>query len=303
MVGYWQAWSSTLPKQPTVPLLDVPDQYNVIEVSFGKINQKTGAVNLQGDNLLTDNPEQSKKDIEQLEQHGTIVVLSVGGENTNYNIDNNQKEQRFVSSLEHLIKEYSFQGVGFDIENGITVGEKGNVKYLINIIKQLKKDDSNLLIILAPQTTDISPIAVMGSGWNDYVPIVNEDADDISWVQMQEYNSGHMPGLDGKSYPEGNQTFLEKITPVLIEPWTRGNVVYNGLPANKVVIGLPATDDGAAPARGFVPFDQVKKAIVNLRKQYPTLGGVMTWNINWDEANNYAFIKSLSACVLDDQCN
>lgn len=73
-------------------------------------------------------------------------------------------------------------------------------------------------------------------------------------------------------------------------------------PAEKYVIGLPSAVSAAGG--GYVSPEIIKKAMTCLqtRKQcqsyiptqtYPTLGGYMTWDINWDAKNKYAFVNGL----------
>ena len=294
LVGYWQAWQSSISNAPSIiRLTEVPSQYNVIDVAFANI-ESDSTVDLKGDDFLQGTyQQQAIADIKTLTSQGKIVSLSIGGENATFNVNSLQAENTFLSSLESVLTTYGFNGVDFDIENGLDPTANGNEKYLIDIINKLYQWSSNLTLTLTPQTANITPQPYLNNPWNSYVPLINATANEISWVQLQEYNSGSMPGLDGNIYDEGTVAFLENITPVLINSWTRGPITYNGLPASKVVIGLPATSTGAAPAGGFVPFDQVKTAMTQLRQQYPDLRGIMTWDINWDKGANYAFEQQL----------
>lgn len=309
LVGYWQTWQSSAPN-PSIPsLADVSSKYNVIDVAFAEISAN-GSVNLNKATFLQDAYKaKAISAISELNSDGRPVLISIGGQNANFNVNNQTEEITFLNSLKSMITTYGFAGVDFDIENGLTVtagsttaNAANNVFYLIDIIKQLKAWNPNLIISLTPQTANIAYVPAISNAWNSYLPIINTIPNDIDLVQLQEYNSGSMPALNGQNYAEGSAAFIENITPILISSWTSGTVQYQGLPASKIVVGLPATEKDAAPAGGFVPFEQVKAAMAKLRSQYPGLRGIMTWDVNYDQATGYAFANSLYACAVNNQC-
>ncbi len=310
LAGYWQSWQSSDPVNPSIEsLLNISNQYNVIEVAFAGISPE-GSVNLDTATLLQGQyKDNAIKAIAQMNSENRPVLISVGGQNADFSVNSEQASENFTNSLENIIKTYGFAGVDFDIENGLTVqagstipSAQNNVYYLINIIKALKQFNPNLIISLTPQTANIAYVPAISNAWNSYLPIINSIPEDIDLVQLQEYNSGSMPALDGKNYPEGNAAFIENITPVVISKWQLGSITYQGLPASKVIVGLPATKNNAAPAGGFVPFEQVKSAMQSLRQQFPGVRGLMTWDINYDAANDYQFANSLHDCAVNNQC-
>ena len=63
-----------------------------------------------------------------------------------------------------------------------------------------------------------------------------------------------------------------------------------------------------AASSGYVSTDVISKAVTSLvngtssgsftaPKAYPTFRGVMTWSINWDATNNYAWAKSMDSLM------
>jgi chitinase len=86
------------------------------------------------------------------------------------------------------------------------------------------------------------------------------------------------------------------------------------LPANKIVIGLPASTSQSAAGSGYTNPTIVKAALRCLRsgdcgsgykpaKTYPDLRGVMAWSTYEDYLTSYFFSNSLKDCALQNQCN
>lgn len=95
----------------------------------------------------------------------------------------------------------------------------------------------------------------------------------------------------------GNADFLTSLATLLLE---------NGLRADQVALGLPSTPKAASS--GYVSTDVISTAVTSLvngtssgsftaPKAYPTFRGVMTWSINWDATNDYAWAKSMDSLM------
>ena len=79
--------------------------------------------------------------------------------------------------------------------------------------------------------------------------------------------------------------------------------IENGLRPDQMAIGVPAA--ASAGGTGYISTDALKEVINSLvykkeldgftpPREYKTLRGVMTWSINWDGTQNYAWGKSMS---------
>ena len=97
----------------------------------------------------------------------------------------------------------------------------------------------------------------------------------------------------------------------LLEGLIEGSGDYSGLKPSQVVVGLPATKKAAGS--GYVKPKDVNQALNCLKtgqncqgykpqKAYPNLRGVMTWDVNWDAANQYNWANTIEPCVKNDQC-
>ena len=135
LVGYWQAWQSSISNAPSIiRLTEVPSQYNVIDVAFANI-ESDSTVDLKGDDFLQGTyQQQAIADIKTLTSQGKIVSLSIGGENATFNVNSLQAENTFLSSLESVLTTYGFNGVDFDIEKNLYPTTNNNQKKLNKII-------------------------------------------------------------------------------------------------------------------------------------------------------------------------
>ena len=79
--------------------------------------------------------------------------------------------------------------------------------------------------------------------------------------------------------------------------------IENGLRPDQLAIGVPAAS--SAGGSGYISTDDLKEVINSLvykrqldgftpPRRYTNLRGVMTWSINWDGTQNYAWGKSMS---------
>jgi chitodextrinase len=106
-----------------------------------------------------------------------------------------------------------------------------------------------------------------------------------------------MNGYGGKVVAPGTADFLTSLSTLIIEA---------GLRPDQVALGVPSTAQAAGS--GYVSNATIEKAVNALVNgtssgsftaphAYPTLRGVMTWSINWDATNNYAWAKAMAAAM------
>lgn len=299
LAGYWQNFNN--PADTPVRLTDIPKGYKVINIAFADMNTD-GSVGflLQGPPYLSmpNGDTVFKNDIKEIQARGVKVLLSLGGQNGFYQIDNQTKENNFVASLKQLITTYGFDGLDYDIENGLTTV---NAAYLVDATRQLrdffKGQAKPLTFTLAPETIDVYWQTYPNGKYDSLI-----QSDLIDSVQVQLYNSGCMPGSKPGSacYSQGTEDFIVSQADSTIQIWMK-NGIANA--AQKYMIGLPASI-GAAGG-GYVDPAVIKKALSCLQTQtncatyvptqmYPQLGGFMTWSINWDAKNGYAFEKAVT---------
>lgn len=322
LVGYWENWH-----WPIVEPVNVPN-YNVLNISFPRIDAD-GTLVLTNADYTQNNPTQAQ--IAAAQAQGKKVTLSVGGATAPLSLTSQAHEDNFVNSFIAIKDSLGLDGIDIDTEKGLHTAPNGLINeanpqysadYVVRAIKRLKaRYGSEFIVTMAPETAHtigaILPGNWQGSvNWGVYLPMMNALRNEISWVQMQYYNTGAMPGVNGNFYSSATQDGLVAWTEAMIEgfPVASTGVHYQGLPASKIVIGLPASTAQTAAGSGYTNPNIVKAAVRCLRdgdcgsgykpaKTYPDLRGVMAWSINEDLMVDYYFSNSLKACALQNQCN
>ncbi|MFH8806376.1 chitinase [Streptomyces hygroscopicus] len=269
VTGYWQNFDNGAAVQK---LRDVQDQYDIIAVAFADATGTPGAVDFTLDPAVGYGSEQQfKDDIKAKQAAGKSVVISIGGQNGTVSVNDAASANNFADSVYALMREYGFNGVDIDLENGL------NATYMTQALRALSaKAGSGLVITMAPQTID------MQSTSNGYFQTALNIKDILTVVNMQYYNSGSMLGCDGKVYSQGSVDFLTALACIQLE---------GGLSPSQVGLGVPASTRGAGS--GYVSPSIVNNALDCLARgtncgsfkparTYPELRGAMTWSTNWD---------------------
>lgn len=305
LIGYWHNWNDS--STPYIPLNQIDSRYSVVCVSFAVPNSPSDMTM----NFTPDGVSQSTfiSQIQTLHNQGKKVLLSIGGANTSISLNNITNRDLFVNSMSLLLTTYGFDGIDIDIEHGNSILASGSIANptsadvlnLIAAINQIKTNyyttfSNNMMLTFAPETAYIhGGMSAFGGIWGGYLPLINAFRNDLSYVHVQLYNSGSMYGIDGNIYSQGNADFIVAMTEALIQGFSTAGGFFQGLPANKVALGLPACPSAAGG--GFVSTINVENAIKYLRglgpqpgtyiltntAGYPNLGGMMTWSINWDK--------------------
>ncbi|MFC5074047.1 chitinase [Kitasatospora cinereorecta] len=285
VTGYWQNFDNGAAVQK---LGEVPAHYDIIAVSFADATATPGAVtfNLDSAGLNGYTVDQFKADIKAKQAAGKNVIISVGGEKGTVAVNNDASATAFADSLYALIREYGFNGVDIDLENGL------NSTYMTKALRSLSgKVGSGLVITMAPQTID------MQSTSGEYFRTALNIKDILTVVNMQYYNSGSMLGCDGKVYSQGSVDFLTALACIQLE---------GGLAPSQVGLGVPASTRGAGS--GYVSPSVVNAALDCLTKgtgcgsfkpsrTYPDLRGAMTWSTNWDATAGNAWSNAVGPHV------
>ncbi len=308
LVGYWHNWNYA--PAPYISLVDVCKSYNVIVAAFATPQSATNPKM----KFVPDGVSQSIfiNQIKTLQQQGKKILVSIGGQYDPVSLDKIEQRDTFVSSMCKIIDTYGFDGLDIDIEGAILV--KGgtisapvdsNIINLISAVKQIMINyrldhHKKLLLTIAPETELLQGGIVAYSGaWGAYLPVVDGLRDSLDLICTQLYNTGSMNGLDGRNYSEGTEDFILAMTEMVIRGFNTAGGYFAGFPANKIAIGLPSCQR-AAPSGGFTDTSKVAAAVRYImgkgpkpglytllqKAGYPTLGGLMTWSINWDASDS-----------------
>jgi chitinase len=285
LMGYWQDFTNGA--RP-LSIASVPASYNLIAVAFANATATPGQVSFSLDSSLSSalggyTQAQFISDIATAHSRGQKVILSVGGQNGTVSVSDATSASNFASSVYSIMRQYGFDGVDIDLENGV------NPAYMASALQQLRGDvGSGLIITLAPQTIDTQ------STGGAYFQLALNIKAILTMINTQYYNSGTMNGCDGNVYAEGTENFMTALACIELQ---------GGLSAAQVGLGLPASSSAAGG--GYVSPSLVNSALDCLAARancgsfvpstaYPAIRGAMTWSINWDASNGYNFANTVA---------
>lgn len=284
LTGYWQDFTNGA---TALRLSAVPTTYDLIAVAFANADPSNpGGVTFSVDSGLSSalggyTAAQFTSDIATLHSRGQKVIISVGGQNGTISVGDSTSANNFATSIDGLISQYGFDGVDIDLENGV------NPTFMAQALESIASAHPGVIITMAPQTID------MQSTGGAYFQLALDIRNILTIVNMQYYNSGTMNGCDGNVYAESTENFLTALACIQL----RG-----GLSPSQVALGLPASTSAAGG--GFLSPSTVNNALdcldsggncgsFNPGTTYPGLRGAMTWSINWDASNGYAFANTV----------
>ena len=290
VTGYWHNFCNG---STNLKLIDVPSYYDMICVAFTESTVTPGEVTFELDHDLSIavggySKKQFIQDIKDLQSKGQHVIISVGGANGRISINSEEAADKFASSLSAIIKEYGFEGVDIDLEGSAVSG----TEYIARGLRKLHNEfGDDFIITMAPETYYMHKAdGLMGA----YYRLATEIKDILTICYPQFYNAGGDIGYNDFNARYPSQSFITSLATMYIE---------NGLRPDQLAIGVPAMSSAAGS--GYITTDNLKAVVNSLvykksldgftpPREYKTLRGVMTWSINWDGTQNYAWAKSMS---------
>lgn len=321
IVGYWHNFENG---SGFIKLKDVSPDFDYIHVSFGEPTTVTSGIIQFTPYNYTD--EEFIADVKYLQGQGKKVVLSIGGQNGQVQLVDDTARNNFVKSVNDLMDKYGFDGLDIDFEGhslyfNDTDKDLKNpttpvIKNLISAIKDIKKHcGDNFVLTMAPETFFVQMgYTFYGNNGNgsdprcgSYLPVIDALRDDITYLQVQNYNSGAIRALDGESYGMGNPDFHVAMLDMLLNGFTIANPskqYFAPLREDQILLGVPAY---VQAGNGYISPSELQKALDYVIKGksfggkyklqnpngYPNMGGVMTWSINWDKYDKFSFTKAL----------
>jgi chitinase len=288
LTGYWHNFVNG---SANLRLRDVPATYDVVDVAFASATGTPGAVSFAVDPGLSSalggyTDANLAADVATLHARGAKVVLSVGGEAGTVSVNSAASAGAFATSVKAAMDRFGFDGVDIDLENGV------NPTFMAQALHQLGSAvGSRFILTMAPQTID------MQSTGGAYFQLALAVRDILTTVHTQYYNSGSMLGCDGKVYSQGTVDFITALACIQLQ---------GGLRPDQVAIGLPASSRAAGG--GAVAPSVVTAALTCLAQgvgcgsfrppaTWPSIRGAMTWSVNWDQVQGYAFANTVAPAL------
>lgn len=216
---------------------------------------------------------------------GKVVTLSVGGQNVSWtNIFANTNT--FAQSVQAIVQQYGLNGVDLDIENGTATPQQ--VADAINLLRAYLGESATITI--APQNVGVAQnvgsvpsanVSAGVSGWNYFVPVLQNSLNSLTLVYNQEYNNGCGSTTAGTAqYLECG--YVDWLNLPNQSALTGGNQIsgFVGVPVSKLIVGTIASTEagGAEYYNGMTP-------ITGFYTAYPNARGFMFWDSYWDAQN------------------
>ena len=159
------------------------------------------------------------------------------------------------------------------------------------------------MISLVPEGTQIpGGYPSYGGQFGTYLPLTHALRDILSFVDVQDYNTPPLEGLDGEIYQAGAVNYHAAMTELLLHGFDVGGdrqSFFEPLPADKVAVGFLTGDATAAVVgeamRYIITGERPAGATYRLRNPggYPGMIGAMFWTINDDQRLGYRFSNTV----------
>jgi chitinase len=308
LIGYWTG--SRFGGGTAFALRDVSPQWDVIIVAFAPPDPNAPEGTLSFSPPVGITPDQLKADIAYLKGHGKKVMLSLGGGGKYYKLDDAKDIPNFASSLTSIISDYGFDGVDIDFESPSLVLAPGDTDFrhpttpsIVNLIAGLRQLHDHFgpkfMISLVPEGTQIpGGHPSYGGQFGSYLPLIAGLRDILSFVDVQDYNTPPLQGLDGEIYQSHSINYHAAMTELLLRGFNVGGnpqEFFPGLPANKVAVGFLTgytTPEVVSQSMSYIITGKAPKGAtykLHQRGGYPDMIGAMFWTIDADRRENYRY--------------
>ncbi len=322
LMGYWEDYTGG--SNNPMRLKDINNNYNLIAVAF-PVSLSNGGITFAVEPNIISNGGYTNalfiSDMQQLHAQGKKIILSLGGELVTISLTTAAKEQTFVDSIKSILTQFPFDGIDLDVENGSPTaagtiadptdpGTKNMISAVTTIMSWYSATKGKSMVLtMVPQAANYQGgTSAYGGIWGSYLSWIYAFRNTLSYVSTQLYNTGSIQGLDGLNYNQGTADFIVSCTETSIKGFSAAGSggMMLGIDPAKILVGLPAIP--AAAGGGYTDPTTVKSAITYLLtgknkpgsytlqgSSYPTLGGMMTWDINWDGSQNYPYATNFAS--------
>lgn len=306
LIGYWSGYAAGL----GTPLRELSPQWDVVLVAFATPDHSAPEGTMQFRTPAGLDANQFKEAIAYLKGQGRRVMISLGGGGQHFTLADPKAVPNFVSSIARIISEYGFEGIDIDFESpslSIAPGDTDfrrpttpSIVNLISAIRQLRERfGPGFLISLVPEGTQIpAGYPSYGGQFGSYLPIAHALRDILTFMDVQDYNTPPLLGLDGEIYQPGTVDYHAAMTELVLHGFAVGGnpkQFFQPLPAGKVAVGFLTSDTTptiVSQAMNYIIRGKAPAGTSYKLRQpggYPGMIGAMFWTIDADRRGNYNF--------------
>jgi chitinase len=308
LIGYWVGYS----RSKTVPLRDVSPQWDVIIVAFAA-PVKGSTSTLQFETPAGYTKEEFRAEIAAMKRKGKKVLISLGGGGQVVKLDTAEDLKNFVDSVGGIVADYDFDGVDLDLETPSLMLDPGDTDFrkpttpcvvnLIDAMRQLRKRfGPRFMLAEVPEGPQVPAGYVTYAGqFGSFLPVIYATRDILSFVDVQDYNTPPLEGMDGNYYMPETADYYGAMTEMLVHGFHVGGnprSYFPPLPPEKVAVGflvgrskLDAIEKSVRYLITGKPFGGDYK--LQRSSGYRNFNGVMFWNIQADRADNYRMSNAI----------
>ena len=311
LIGYWEGYGAA---NAIFPVREISPQWDVILVAFATPDHNAPEGTMQFPTPAGLTPEQFKADIAELKSHGKKVMISLGGGGQHFTLADSRRVPTFVSSVINIVSEYGFDGIDIDFESPSLSIDPGDTDFrhpttpsIVNLISALRRLHDHFgpkfMISLVPEGTQIpSGYPSYGGQFGSYLPIVYAIRDILSFVDVQDYNTPPLQGLNGEIYQPGSVDYHAAMTELLLYGFDVGGdprYHFDPMPADKVAVGFLTPDTTPAIVSQAMDYIIAGKAPAGAKYKlrnpagYSGMIGAMFWTIDDDLRHNYNYSNTV----------
>jgi chitinase len=307
LIGYWSGYGRA---GSTFPLRQVSPQWDVIIVAFATPDKSAPEGTVQFHTPAGLDTAEFKSDIAYLKSQGKKVMISLGGGGQHFTLANPDRVPNYVSSVTQIVSDYGFDGIDIDFESpslSINPGDRDfrhpTTPSIVNLISALRQLHDHFgprfMISLVPEGTQIpSGYPSYGGQFGSYLAITYAIRDILSFIDVQDYNTPPLQGLDGEIYQPGSVDYHAAMTELLLHGFNVGGdprQFFPPMPADKVAVGFLTGDTTptiVSEAMDYIVSGNAPAGTsYRLRKStgYAAILGAMFWTVDADRRGEYEF--------------
>ena len=307
LIGYWAGYGGP---GSTFPLREVSPQWDYILVAFSTPDKNAPEGTMQFHTPAGLDTGQFKSDIAWLKSQGKKVMISLGGGGQHFTLADPKRVPNFVSSVTRIVEEYGFDGIDIDFESPSLSIDPGDTDFknpttpsIVNLVSAMRQLHDHFgpkfLISLVPEGTQIpSGYPSYGGQFGSYLAIAYGIRDILTFMDVQDYNTPPLQGLDGEIYQPGTVDYHAAMTELVLHGFPVGgdsSHMFPPLPANQVAVGFltgDTTPEIVSQAMDYIITGRAPagtKYKLREPKGYPGMIGAMFWTIDADRRGSYNF--------------